>query len=175
VKTLAEQVRRAENALLILEKALLVLLLSVMVGMSFFQVALRQLFSTSLLWGDIFLRHLVLWVGFLGATIAVVQNKHFIIDPVRNLFRGAARTAAAALANAFSVATLILLSGAALRFLRDDRSSGSVLFTVGETAVPSFWMNAAIPAGFILLTAHFALKLVEQLLDPDSIPGKEKL
>ena len=173
MKSAANLVRRAERGLAAAEKVLLVLLLSVMVGLSFLQVVLRQFFSTSLLWGDIFLRHLVLWVGFLGAAIATEQNKHFIIDPVRNLFHGASRAAAAAFANGFAVVCLFLLTGAAVRFFRDDYQSHSVLFTIGKVDVQSYWMTAIIPAGFVLLLSHFALKMIEQLLDPSSIPGRE--
>ena len=56
-----------------------------------------------------------------------------------------------------------------------DLRSRSVLFTMGSLEVPSYWMNAIIPAGFILLLLHFVLKFLEQLLDPSSIPGRESL
>ena len=52
------------------ETVLLIVILTVMILLSFLQVLLRNFFDQGLLWGDIFLRNLVLWVGFLGASLA---------------------------------------------------------------------------------------------------------
>ena len=40
------------------------------------QVVLRQVFGGGILWCDTLLRHLVLWVGFLGAARAAGQHPH---------------------------------------------------------------------------------------------------
>ena len=63
-----------------IEGVLIVIVVSIMVLLAFFQVAMRNLFDQGLLWGDIFLRHLVLWVGFLGASLATREEKHINID-----------------------------------------------------------------------------------------------
>ncbi|MCH7552365.1 TRAP transporter small permease, partial [Patescibacteria group bacterium] len=58
----------------------------VVVLLSFSQVVLRNLFSGGILWGDILLRQLVLWVGFLGASLAVREQKHIAIDFLPRFF-----------------------------------------------------------------------------------------
>ena len=62
------------------ETALLVLVLGFMVVFAFLQVVLRNIFDEGILWGDILLRHLVLWVGFIGASLATREQKHINID-----------------------------------------------------------------------------------------------
>ena len=64
---------------------LIVFFLGVMILMAFGQVALRNLFHTSIEWGDVLLRHLVLWVGFLGATIATGEGRHLKIEFINKL------------------------------------------------------------------------------------------
>ena len=67
-----------------IEWCLIVCLLSMMIILSFGQMVSRNLFHYALIWGDTFLRQLVLWTGFLGASLAVRQNKHISIDVISN-------------------------------------------------------------------------------------------
>lgn len=143
------------------EKALLVAIFSVMVALAFAQVILRTFFSTGLLWADVFLRHLVLWIGFLGAATAALENKHFAIEPVKQFLPERARRAFELATHLFAAGVLFLLSRAAIHFYLDERASGSVLFSIAERAVPAHWITVIIPAGFILLFIHYALNALE--------------
>ena len=67
-----------------IESWILVAIVLLMVTMSFLQIILRA-FSIGILWGDIFLRHLVLWVGFIGASLATREEKHINIDVLSRL------------------------------------------------------------------------------------------
>ena len=60
-----------------------------MIIMAFGQVVLRNFFHTSIEWGDVFLRHLVLWLGFLGAVIATGEGRHLKIEFINKLVAGA--------------------------------------------------------------------------------------
>ena len=48
--------------------------------LAFLQIFLRNVFTTGLAWGDLVLRNLVLWIGFIGATLATREGKHINID-----------------------------------------------------------------------------------------------
>ena len=151
--------RKVEELLLRLEGLLVVVLLSIMVLMSFSQVLLREVFHTGIIWGDTFLRQLVLWVGFLGAAIAAAQDKHFAWEAAQKsarwgpLMRLAAHVAAAAIA--------AMLVRASWIFLLEEKASGQALFSVGSLAVPAWAFEAAIPAGFILVTLHILARSAE--------------
>ena len=157
-------IRQIDSGLGSFEAILTVFLLSVMVLLSFLQVLLREFFSIGILWADTFLRHLVLWVGFLGAAIAVRENGHFAIDLVKKALPPRLKKFAEALTDFFAVVCLLFLAGSALKFYRDELQSRSVLFSVGNFEVPSYWMDLIIPAGFVLLLVHFSLKTFEQVL-----------
>ena len=156
--------RQIDRALGLLEKGLLAALLSVMILLSFVQVILRGFFSMGLLWADTFLRHLVLWVGFLGAAVAASENGHFAIDIVRKTLPDRAKKYAGAATGLFATACLFFLSDSAVKFFRDSFQAKSALFTVQDFEVPAWWMDLIIPAGFILLTVHFALRTAETIL-----------
>ena len=84
------------------ETVILVVVLSTMVILAFLQVVLRNLFSEGILWGDTFLRHLVLWVGFLGASLATREKKHINIDLFTRFFKGKAKSFIVSIVNLFA-------------------------------------------------------------------------
>ncbi len=63
-----------------LERWVIVLLLLSMIGLSFTQVVLRNFFSTGIDWADVVIRHMVLWVGLIGASIGAKEKRHLNID-----------------------------------------------------------------------------------------------
>ena len=56
-------VRSIDNFLKRIEESLLISMVILMVVLAFLQVVLRNVFSLGIIWADLFLRHLVLWVG----------------------------------------------------------------------------------------------------------------
>ena len=72
--------QKLNNFLAKIESIFLIVCLLTRIMFAFVQVLLRNIFSTAIFGGDTFLRHLVLWVGFLGATLATKQSKHINID-----------------------------------------------------------------------------------------------
>lgn len=138
------------------EGALLIVLLSIMVVLSFVQVVLRNLFSESLLWGEIFLRHMVLWIGFLGAARATGEGRHITIDAFTRFLSPRMKLVARILTNAFAVTICFFLMKASLKFLADEVESGSTLH--GD--IPSWYSQIIIPVGFTLIIIHFLVRIV---------------
>jgi len=62
------------------ENGILVVLLLSMLAMAVFQIVLRNLFESGIVWGDILVRILVLWVGLAGAMVASRKGNHINID-----------------------------------------------------------------------------------------------
>lgn len=147
------------------ETALLVGIAAVMILMAFLQVILREVFSAGILWGDIFLRHLVLWAGFLGGAIAAEKKSHFAIDVLQKALPERTRAFVSLAIHAAAVACLVLLVRAAVDFYRYELDAGSILFTAGEVSVPEYALNSIIPAGFILLAVHFFLNGLTEALE----------
>jgi TRAP-type C4-dicarboxylate transport system permease small subunit len=71
---------RIDNAWATVERTLIVALLLAMLVLAVFQVLLRNAFNTGIEWADVTVRHLVLWVGLLGASIAAKENRHLSVD-----------------------------------------------------------------------------------------------
>ncbi|MBU0994311.1 MAG: TRAP transporter small permease [Proteobacteria bacterium] len=68
------------RVIIVIEKALLFLILFSMIIISFGQVIARNIFDQGYMWVDIFLRHGVIWIAFLGASLATEYRQHIKID-----------------------------------------------------------------------------------------------
>lgn len=110
--------------------------------------------AVKLSWVDVFLRHMVLIVGFLGATVAVRRREHITIDAVGQYVSGRLRHGFGAVTSLFAVVVCIFLAkaGADLVFLGVEDSSELFL------GVRQWAVQLVFPIGFGLLALHFALR-----------------
>lgn len=151
--------RRLDEALFRFEGTLLVLFLSVMILLSFVQVVLRNAFSETLLWGEILLRHLVLWIGFIGAAMAASADRHINIDALTRFLTPRLKLATKILTNLFAALICFFLLRASLTFLGNEIEDGSVLY--GD--IPSWYSQIIIPGGFGLIMIHFLIRAAVSL------------
>jgi TRAP-type C4-dicarboxylate transport system permease small subunit len=145
--------KRIETA----ETVLLVLVMTVMVLLSFLQVVLRNVFDQGILWGDILLRHLVLWVGFLGASLATREEKHISIDLFTRFLRQRGQHIVRVITNLFASYICYLLASASISFVSDEKMYGTTLF--GD--VPAWYFQLIIPIGFILMGFRFLVLAIQ--------------
>lgn len=144
------------------ENSLIILILGVMVILAFLQVLLRNFFDTGILWGDIFLRHLVLWVGFIGASLATREEKHINIDVLTRIISKRYIPYVKMIIELVSVIICILLAHAGYKFLMDEIKYETILFE----NIPSWYFELIIPVGFALMAFRFLLKIIEQAAKP---------
>lgn len=157
-----QRLRRLESILVRVESGLLASLVMGMVTLAFVQVARRQFFGTGAVWADTLLRHLVLWVGFLGAALAAADEKHFAWEAAAQrggpLAKAAAHAAAAVIAG--------VLAYVSIAFFTDDFRHSRALITIGHTPIPGWIFALAIPVGFSLVALHSLLRSVSILAEP---------
>lgn len=138
------------------EAALLVLLLSLMILLSFVQVILRNFFHTGIAWADPTLRHLVLWVGMIGASLATRQDKHIKIDVVTRFLSPTAKSGLQIILSLFSALISLWLFRASWQFVLDEQEGGSLFFGI----IPLWPWQLILPLGFLLFSFRFLLRTV---------------
>jgi TRAP-type C4-dicarboxylate transport system permease small subunit len=142
------------------ETIVLVLVLGIMVIFAFLQVVLRNIFNEGILWGDIFLRHLVLWVGFLGASLATREKKHINIDLFSRFMSDKGKAYIRFFTNLFSVFICYLLTDASWTFVQDEKMIGTIIFT----DIPAWYFQTIIPIGFFLMSFRFLALALENIV-----------
>jgi len=138
------------------EAIVLVGFLGLLVVLSFLQVVLRNVFSAGFLWADILLRHLMLWIGFLGAAIATSENRHINIDALRRFLSPMAQRVAGVITDLFASVVCGFLANASLTFVRDEMQTNTTLFA----GIPGWCGEVIIPVGFALLSLHFVFRAI---------------
>lgn len=152
-------IRSIDKNLAFLENGLIVLLLGVMVVMAFLQVLLRNFFDTGILWGDIFLRHLVLWVGFIGASLATREEKHINIDILQRVLKPSFVPYVQIFVDLVTLYICFLLMRAGIVFVASEKEAGTILFE----RVPAWYLQIIIPIGFGMIGFRFLLKILEKM------------
>jgi TRAP-type C4-dicarboxylate transport system permease small subunit len=132
-----------------------------MLLLAFTQVILRNYFSTSVLWADTFLRHMVLWIGFIGASIAAHEEKHINLDVISRLASSHVVHFIRIVTSLFAATVCGFMMNAGWVFLMSEKENGEELFAIGTTSFPTWWFQIIIPVGFALLTLRFLLKSLE--------------
>ncbi|MFQ5893692.1 MAG: TRAP transporter small permease [Nitrospinota bacterium] len=146
--------QRLDDWLAAIEGWSLIGLVSLMVVLAFAQVVLRNFLRLGLPWADIVLRHMVLWAGFLGASLATQQGRHIAIDVVSRFLPPTARRWMAAALNAAACAIAVLLARAAWAFVAAERLGQGLLLR----GVPTWWAQLIIPIGFGIMAFRFGLR-----------------
>ncbi len=150
-------IKSIDNALAKIEAASIVVLLSLMIALSFGQVILRNAFHEGILWADILLRQLVLWVGFLGASLAVRQGRHISISVLPNILPKSWEKPLAVLADLAAGIISAVMAWAAWSFVRIESESGSVLFL----DIPVWIFQAVLPYSFCVMAVRYLLLVLE--------------
>jgi C4-dicarboxylate transporter, DctQ subunit len=142
-----------------LERVLVVLLLSGLLGLGVLQVIERNVLASGIFWADELLQHMVLWLGFLGASLATREHRHLSIDILSHFLSTRWQLWLGLLVNTVALGLCMLLVQAAWGLVRSEYTAGTVL-TFG---FPSWLVQSIIPLGFGAITLRFALRLVETL------------
>ena len=141
------------------EQTLLVTFLGFMILIAFLQIVLRNFFNTGLSGGDPLLRNLVLWIGFIGATLATREGKHINIDVVSRWLPSLGKNVVTRIIHLFSFFICCLLTYAALKFIKNEVQMGNRTFL----NIPAWIPEIILPITFGLMTFRFGLRSFKNL------------
>ena len=144
-----------------IEDGLLVTVLSAMILLSFSQIVLRNFFSVGVVWGDPFLRYMVLWIGLLGAMVATREYNHINIDLVSHFFPPRAKSAVRVLTDGFTSIVCGFMTYASVIFIRDEMEMGSYAFA----KVPTWIAELILPFAFSVICLRYMVFLVMHLIE----------
>jgi C4-dicarboxylate transporter DctQ subunit len=150
---------RADEVVAKVEQTILVTFLGFMILLAFLQIVLRNFFFTGLDWGDSLLRNLVLWIGFIGATLATKEGKHINIDIVSRWLPSLGKNVVTLIIHLFSFFICCLLTYATLKFIKNEVEMGNRTFL----DIPAWIPEMILPITFGLMTFRFGLRSFKNL------------
>ena len=142
------------------EEILIAVALSAMVLLVLIQIILRNFFSVGIMGGAEMVRHLVLWVAFLGAGLAAREGKHIRIEIARQILPARLRKIFAVLTCIFSVCVCAILVYASITFVGVDYQGGG---TIAFFNIPVWILQVIIPIGYTAVTLRFVMQGIENV------------
>ena len=142
------------------ESGFLVFFLFLMVFLAFGQVILRNFLNSGLLWTDIFLRQLVLWVGFLGASLAVRERRHISIDVLPQFLPAKYKPLTQILVNLCTGLITIFLTIASCKFVQLEMEFPTILFL----DLPAWIFQTILPVSFAVISMRYFLHVFDDLI-----------
>ena len=153
--------RRVDRAIATAETALLVFLLSIMILLDFTQVILRNFFSSGIIWADTFLRQMVLWVAFFGASLAVQERKHINIDVLTRFMPERGKRVSRLATDFFAALVCFAFFKASITFVTSEMVQRTTIFL----DIPTWYLQLIIPVGYGMLCFRFLVKVIDDMLE----------
>jgi TRAP-type C4-dicarboxylate transport system permease small subunit len=151
---------RMDEKINLLERVLIVVLLTMMILVAFSQIVLRNFFSSGIDWGDALVRYLVVWVGFIGAAVATKEGKHITIDLLSRWSHGLREIVIQIVCHLFSAVICGLLTWAAVKFIIFEAQMGGHVFL----NLPAWVPELIIPVTLGLMTLRYGLSLLKEMV-----------
>jgi len=145
--------KRTQIILHRVEDAILVGLLLLMICMSVTQIFLRNLFQAGIVWSDVMVRILVLWVGLIGAMVASRQDNHITIDILERYLPERAKVYADFVIKLFTALICTIVAYYSLLFVQMEFADGGMAFA----QVPTWLCEAIIPFAFTVIALRYFL------------------
>ena len=140
-----------------IEDLILVGLLLLMIVMSVLQIFLRNFFAAGIVWSDVMVRVLVLWVGLIGAMVASRHGNHINIDIMDRYLSPRAKIIANCVVELFTAIVCLVVAYYSLQFVQMEFVDGSESFA----KVPAWVCEAIIPFAFMVISLrYFLLSLI---------------
>jgi len=121
------------------------------------QILMRNLFETGIIWGDILVRILLLWVGLTGAMVASRQGNHISIDILSRYLPERAGNMVKSAVEFFTAAICSIAAFYTLKFVKIEFEESGMAFA----QVPVWVCEAIIPIAFIVIALrYFTLSII---------------
>jgi TRAP-type C4-dicarboxylate transport system permease small subunit len=136
---------RLHRVIAVVEDTVISVLLCSMILLVLIQIGLRNFYSTGIPGGSEMVRHLVLWVAFLGAGIAAREGKNIRIDVVYRALPLGLKDFTEILTGLFTMIVCGILLYASIQFVRNDYSLGT---RIAFFNLPVWMFEVVIPVGY---------------------------
>ena len=158
-----------DKALARFEGWLIITLLWLMVAFTFIQVCLRGLYTHArfqwantlmgyLDWSEPFVRLLVLWLAFLGASLITGENKHIKIDLFSSILPPELERARELLLSVVCALISAIMIKACTDYVRIEMEFGGSMFL----NIPNWIGQVILPVGFALIFFRFCVRALDQ-------------
>jgi tripartite ATP-independent transporter DctM subunit len=135
----------------VVEKAFIVVISLAMVVLPVAEIILRKLYGNGVPGGSVYVQHLTLWLGFIGALGATAAGKHLGLASGNLLPAGKPRLYAGIFGAMVSTSVCVMLAWASAGVVLADRGGTATL----AGGLPEWWTEIIVPVTLVLIALRF--------------------
>jgi C4-dicarboxylate transporter, DctQ subunit len=143
-----------------IEDSILVGLLLLMIFLAVAQIFLRNFLGIGILWSDILIRNLVLWVGLIGAMTASRKGDHIKIDLVSRYLKTEVGWIITGITDFFTAVVCVIVVFYGLKFIKFEYYDGIIAFG----PIPLWFCQAIIPFSFLVMSLRYFVRTILNFL-----------
>lgn len=150
------------TALLKVEDVILIGLLLTAILLAVAQIFLRNFFESGIVWGDVLLRIIVLWIGMFGAMYASRNDEHINIEIGIKHLSEKLRPYVQAIVFIFTAIICAIVAWHSVEFVGFEYEDGAMAFA----KIPVWVTEAIIPFAFAIISIRYFIATIVIFLKP---------
>ena len=154
----------ARKVLLQIEDGMLISMLFVAIVLAVVQIFLRNFFDSGIVWADVLLRVIVLWIGMFGAMYASRNNEHINIELGLKHLSEKVKPYVQAIVFLFTSVICGIVAWYSFGFVVLEYEDGAMAFS----KVPVWVTEAIIPIAFANISIRYLISMVLLFVDKES-------
>ena len=157
-------IKKLDEFITNLESYLLVVVVGLMVLLSFVEVLLKLLFNHPVQWMEMSVRYMVVWVSFLGGSVATAKGRHITIDVFSRYFKDKSKAVITFVLSLIAVVITLILFYYSIVYLKslDDLAFTFQLFGL-NLPVKSWEALIIVPPSLLIISWHFLVQAMLSL------------
>jgi TRAP-type C4-dicarboxylate transport system permease small subunit len=134
----------------------LVGLLFLMIFLAVAQILLRNFLGAGIVWADMLVRILVLWVGLFGAMVAGRKGDHIKIDLISKYLKTKMSWIISGITDFFTAIVCAVVVFYSIKFIRFEYADGMIAFE----GIPVWVFQAIIPFSFLVMSLRYFVRTI---------------
>ena len=147
------------NALHLIEDVIAGGLLLIIMLFALYQIILRNLLDSGFIWGDSFLRVLVLWLGLVGAILASRKGKQISIDVLSQFIPVPYKNYIKRINFMFAALVCFTISYYSGQFVYLEYQDNTIAFE----SIPAWLTEVIIPVGFSIMGIKYLAQIMNEI------------
>ncbi len=150
--------KRINYSLYNIQKVVVVILFLALLGISALQIILRLVFHSGIPNAETMMRYLVMWVAFLGASLAAYKGRHINLDVVSRSLKKINKNLVKLIVSIASFLILAFLLKASVEFILNEMPDSPAVFFV-----PVWVLETIIPLMFFFMTLVYLQGIIDSI------------
>ena len=159
----------ARKVLLKIEDGMLISMLLIAIVLAVVQIFLRNFFDSGIVWADVLLRIIVLWIGMFGAMYASRNNEHINIEIGIKHLSAKIKPYVQAIVFLFTSVVCAIVAWYSFEFVVLEYQDGAMAFS----KVPVWLTEVIIPIAFANISLRYLILIALLFIDKTSDSSKE--